>query len=204
MAVNTSYPGVYIQELPSLVHSITPSPTSIAVFVGYTHPFRTPEANQLTAIQLFSFADYQANFGGFFSSPWLARLRRPGGLPVLPQRRTELLRRRPAGPPVLQRRRTPPSRWQPGGRGRGDGRRGRHRRRRSPSPRCSRSGSRPPRRPPARWGSRCRWRSPTCSRRGTNDTADIVISYGTTVETYRQVPIANIVRHAGSRPSWSR
>ena len=68
MTVTTSYPGIYIQELPSLVHTITPSPTSIAVFVGYTHPFRTREF--LTAVQLFSFADYQAKFGGFFSSPW--------------------------------------------------------------------------------------------------------------------------------------
>jgi uncharacterized protein len=71
MTVTTSYPGVYVQELPSLVHAITPAPTSVAVFVGYTHPFATPAANYLTAIQLFSFADYQANFGGFFYSPWL-------------------------------------------------------------------------------------------------------------------------------------
>jgi phage tail sheath protein FI len=71
MAVTTSYPGVYVEELPSLVHAITPAPTSVAVFVGYTHPFATPAANYLTAIQLFSFADYQANFGGFFYSPWL-------------------------------------------------------------------------------------------------------------------------------------
>jgi phage tail sheath protein FI len=68
MTVTTSYPGVYVQELPSLVHTITPAPTSVAVFVGYTHPFRTREF--LTAVQLFSFADYQASFGGFFSSPW--------------------------------------------------------------------------------------------------------------------------------------
>jgi len=71
MTVTTSYPGVYVQELPSLVHSITPAPTSVAVFVGYTHPFATPPGNYLSAIQLFSFADYQANFGGFFYSPWL-------------------------------------------------------------------------------------------------------------------------------------
>ena len=71
MTVTTSYPGVYIQELPSLVHTIQPAPTSIAVFVGYTNPFATPSANYGTAIQLFSFADYQANFGGFFNSPWL-------------------------------------------------------------------------------------------------------------------------------------
>jgi uncharacterized protein len=68
MTITPSYPGVYVQELPSLVHTIVPAPTSIAVFIGYTHPFRTREF--MTAIQLFSFADYQANFGGFFSSPW--------------------------------------------------------------------------------------------------------------------------------------
>jgi hypothetical protein len=69
MTIATSWPGVYIQELPSLNHSIMPAPTSIAVFVGYTHPFRTLKYN--TAVPLFSFADYQTNFGGFFSSPWL-------------------------------------------------------------------------------------------------------------------------------------
>jgi hypothetical protein len=68
MTVPTSYPGVYIQELPSLVHTIAPAPTSVAVFVGYTHPFRTREFG--TAVRLFSFADYQASFGGFFASPW--------------------------------------------------------------------------------------------------------------------------------------
>jgi phage tail sheath protein FI len=68
MPVTTSYPGVYIQELPSLVHSIQPAPTSVAVFVGYTHPFLTK--TYLTAVPLFSFADYQTNFGGFFSAPW--------------------------------------------------------------------------------------------------------------------------------------
>src|SRR5262249_2761425 len=68
MAVPTSYPGVYIQELPSLVHTVVPAPTSVAVFVGYTHPFLTKEPG--VAVQLFGFADYQVNFGGFFSSPW--------------------------------------------------------------------------------------------------------------------------------------
>ena len=69
MTVTTSYPGIYIQELPSLVHTITPAPTSIAVFVGYTNPFYSG-TNYGAAIQLFSFADYQTNFGGFFSCPW--------------------------------------------------------------------------------------------------------------------------------------
>ena len=69
MTVTPSYPGVYIQELPSLVHTITAAPTSIAVFVGYTNPFFSGTEFG-TAIRLFSFADYQANFGGFFSCPW--------------------------------------------------------------------------------------------------------------------------------------
>jgi phage tail sheath protein FI len=69
MTVTTSYPGIYIQELPSLVHTIIPAPTSIAVFVGYTNPFYA-NAKYNTATSLFSFADYQANFGGFFSCPW--------------------------------------------------------------------------------------------------------------------------------------
>src|SRR6202012_1224806 len=68
MPVSTSYPGVYIQELPSLVHSITPAPTAIAVFVGYTHPFLTKQPG--TAIEIASFPAYQATFGGFSPCPW--------------------------------------------------------------------------------------------------------------------------------------
>jgi phage tail sheath protein FI len=76
MPVTPTYPGVYIEELPSSSHTITPAPTSIAAFVGFTHPLKTPESTAVPAppapaIQLFSFADYQNNFGGFFESPWL-------------------------------------------------------------------------------------------------------------------------------------
>ena len=95
MTVTTSYPGVYIQELPSLVHSITPAPTSVAVFVGYTHPFRTsavPDGDP--AVQLRRLPD---ELRRLLLQPVAARLRRPGGLPVLPQRRPDLLRRGPAG-----------------------------------------------------------------------------------------------------------
>jgi uncharacterized protein len=76
MTVTTSYPGVYIQELPSLAHTIEPAPTSIAAFVGFTHPFLTQNfadtnpPGPTPAVLLSSFADYQANFGGFFYSPW--------------------------------------------------------------------------------------------------------------------------------------
>ena len=83
MPVTTSYPGVYIEELPSTSHSVTAAPTSVTVFVGYTNPFWAPPQNAAqpppqtplpafgTPVALNSFADYQNNFGGFFSSPWL-------------------------------------------------------------------------------------------------------------------------------------
>ena len=68
MSVFTSYPGIYIQELASSSHAIVAAPTSIAAFVGYSHPFRTPAANFNTAQQCFSFNDYQTAFGPMFSS----------------------------------------------------------------------------------------------------------------------------------------
>src|SRR5215469_13056928 len=66
MSVFTSYPGVYIQELPSSAHTIAPAPTSVTVFVGYSHPFKT--ASFGTPIELFSFSDYERRFGGIFQS----------------------------------------------------------------------------------------------------------------------------------------
>ena len=66
MSTSYSYPGIYIQELPLNTHTITPAPTSITVFVGYTHPWKTSQFN--TAIQLFSFTDYETNFGGLYTS----------------------------------------------------------------------------------------------------------------------------------------
>jgi phage tail sheath protein FI len=72
MPVTPTYPGIYIEELPSLTHSVTPAPTSVTVFVGYTHPFKTPSANFNTPQEIFSFTDYQQNFGGFFDlGDWL-------------------------------------------------------------------------------------------------------------------------------------
>lgn len=66
MSVTPSYPGIYIQEIPSSSHAIVPAPTSIAAFVGYSHPFKTKAFD--TAIQLFSFRDYEVYFGGLFAS----------------------------------------------------------------------------------------------------------------------------------------
>ena len=48
MPVTITYPGVYIEELPSLIHSVTPAPTSVTVFIGYTHPFETKNFNTAT------------------------------------------------------------------------------------------------------------------------------------------------------------
>lgn len=66
MSVNPSYPGIYIQELSSNSHAITPAPTSIAAFVGYSHPFQTVAFNAVQ--ECFSFSDYQTYFGPLFSS----------------------------------------------------------------------------------------------------------------------------------------
>jgi len=66
MPVTPSFPGIYIEELPSATRTIAAAPTSIAVFVGYTHPFKTRNFNK--AVQLFSFSDYQREFGGFYLS----------------------------------------------------------------------------------------------------------------------------------------
>ena len=69
MPLTYSYPGIYIQELPLSTHTITPAPTSITAFVGYTHPWKTVTFN--TAIQLFSFSDYETYFGGLYTSGYV-------------------------------------------------------------------------------------------------------------------------------------
>ena len=76
MPVTPSYPGIYIEELPSNTHTITAAPTSITVFVGYTHPFKTKPTNfnivnnkpNPKAVEIHSFTDYEREFGGFFTS----------------------------------------------------------------------------------------------------------------------------------------
>jgi phage tail sheath protein FI len=58
MPATVSYPGVYIQELPSSVHTITGVATSIAAFVGYAS--QGPTTPQL----VLSWADYARTYGG--------------------------------------------------------------------------------------------------------------------------------------------
>jgi Bacteriophage tail sheath protein len=62
VAISYTYPGVYIQELPSPVHTITGVATSIAAFVGYT-----PSGIDNRAQSIFSFADFERLFGGLAS-----------------------------------------------------------------------------------------------------------------------------------------
>jgi len=59
MPVNPTYPGVYIEEVKSQVHTITGVATSIAAFVGYT-----TRGLDNRAAHLFSFADFERSFGG--------------------------------------------------------------------------------------------------------------------------------------------
>jgi phage tail sheath protein FI len=59
MPVTLSYPGVYVEEIPSGVRSITGVATSITAFVGYT---TSGPVNQ--PVEIFNFGDFQRNFGG--------------------------------------------------------------------------------------------------------------------------------------------
>ncbi|MBB5122007.1 tail protein [Streptomyces eurocidicus] len=62
MPVQPTYPGVYIEELPSSVRTITAVTTSVAAFLGHTR--RGPVNRPVT---LTSFADYERRFGGLAS-----------------------------------------------------------------------------------------------------------------------------------------
>ena len=62
MPVQTTYPGVYIEELPSSVRTIVGVTTSVTAFVGQTRrgPLNRP-------VTLTSFADFERRFGGISS-----------------------------------------------------------------------------------------------------------------------------------------
>jgi hypothetical protein len=68
MPITPTYPGIYIEELPSSARTITAAPTSITVFVGYTHPFKTKLTNFNKAVQIFNFTEYENEFGGLYRS----------------------------------------------------------------------------------------------------------------------------------------
>jgi uncharacterized protein len=72
MPVTPTFPGIYIEEILSHSHTITGAPTSVTVFIGYTHPFKTKPQHYGEAVQIFSFTDYEREFGGLFDVDWLA------------------------------------------------------------------------------------------------------------------------------------
>jgi hypothetical protein len=62
MPVTPTYPGVYIEELPSGVRTISGVATSITAFIGYV-----PRGLDNRAKRISSFADFERNFGGLAS-----------------------------------------------------------------------------------------------------------------------------------------
>jgi uncharacterized protein len=62
MPITVSYPGVYIEEIPSGVHTITGVATSIMAFVGWAPQGRTDSAQLVL-----SWADYVRQYGGLDS-----------------------------------------------------------------------------------------------------------------------------------------
>ena len=59
MPVTVSFPGVYIEEIPSGVHTITGVGTSIAAFIGWA-----PQGPTDRAQLVLSFADFTRQYGG--------------------------------------------------------------------------------------------------------------------------------------------
>src|SRR6266700_2399370 len=59
MPAALSYPGVYIEEIPSGVHTITGVATSITAFVGGAE--RGPDNEPII---IFNFSDFERVFGG--------------------------------------------------------------------------------------------------------------------------------------------
>jgi len=59
MPTNPTYPGVYIEEIPSGVRTIMGVATSVAAFIGY---FKCGPSNK--AVQIFNMGDFEREFGG--------------------------------------------------------------------------------------------------------------------------------------------
>ena len=59
MPITPTYPGVYIEEVPSEVRTIAGVSTSIAAFIGFFRrgPLDAP-------VRIFNMGDFQREFGG--------------------------------------------------------------------------------------------------------------------------------------------
>lgn len=66
VAVNVSYPGVYIQEIPSGSRTITGVSTSIAAFIGWAAKGNTDKAQRILSWQ-----DFQREYGGLDNRSYL-------------------------------------------------------------------------------------------------------------------------------------
>ncbi len=66
MPVTPTYPGVYVEEIPSGVRTITGVPTSITAFIG-----RAPRGPVDEPVTLNSFGDFERTFGGLWSESTL-------------------------------------------------------------------------------------------------------------------------------------
>ena len=66
MSVTVSYPGVYIEEIPSGVRTITGVATSIAAFVGWA-----PQGPVGSAELVLSWPDYARQYGGLDTRSYL-------------------------------------------------------------------------------------------------------------------------------------
>jgi uncharacterized protein len=67
MPVQPTYPGVYVEEIPSGVRTITGVSTSVTAFVG---PTKRGPVNQ--AVNVLSLSDYERSFGGLSSNSYLS------------------------------------------------------------------------------------------------------------------------------------
>ncbi len=67
MPITPTYPGVYVEELPSGVRTITGVSTSVTAFIG-----RARRGPVDTAVTIFSFSDYEREFGGLWEESALS------------------------------------------------------------------------------------------------------------------------------------
>ena len=68
MPVNPTYPGVYVQEIPSGVRTIVGVSTSIAVFVG-----RAKQGEMNQPILCLNYSDFERTFSSEFAGSYMAR-----------------------------------------------------------------------------------------------------------------------------------
>jgi len=127
MPVAPTYPGVYVEELPSGVHTITGVSTAVTAFLGY---FMQGPMNQAT--QIFSVADLERTFGSlvatseagygirqFFANggaeAWVVRVAAApaagAATPAPPQAAKIQIEDEPSGTPILQVTAASPGSW---------------------------------------------------------------------------------------------